>query len=79
MKMFSNMEKNVVNSATNYIIRGMRKGILVMMQYASRKLNSIDQFQYPRKFLKLIVEMYNDKEIGKSELLKSYINANRNW
>ena len=44
------------------------------MQDASRRLNKIDEFQYPREILKLSVEMYNGKEIGKRELLKSYMN-----
>ena len=44
------------------------------MQEASRKLNRIDEFQYPREILKLSVSMYNAKEIDKNELLKGYLN-----
>ena len=44
------------------------------MQDASRKLNRIDEFQYPREILKLSVSMYNAKEIDKRELLRSYLN-----
>ena len=44
------------------------------MQDASRKLNRIDEFQFPREILKLSVSMYNAKEIDKSELLRGYLN-----
>ena len=43
------------------------------MENASRKLDIIDEFQYPREILKLSVSMYNAKEMDKSELLESYM------
>jgi hypothetical protein len=51
-----------------------RRCLLLLMQDASRKLNRIDEFQFPREILKLSVSMYNAKEIDKSELLRGYLN-----
>ena len=53
--------------------RDRRKCLLLMMENASRKLDIIDEFQYPREILKLSVSMYNAKEMDKSELLESYM------
>ena len=44
------------------------------MQDASRRLNKIDEFQYPREILKLSVLQYNAKEIDETDLLISYLN-----
>jgi hypothetical protein len=41
----------------------------------TRKLNRIDEFQYPKEILKLDVLRYNAKEIDKLKLLKSYYNC----
>ena len=55
--------------------RGMRSSLLYLMQDASRKLNRIDEFQYPKEILKLDVLRYNAKEIEKNKLLQSYNNC----
>ena len=55
--------------------RSRRRTLLFMMQDASRKLNRIDEFQYPKEILKLDVLRYNAKEVGESELLHSYDNC----
>ena len=55
--------------------RSMRSSLLFVMQDASRKLNRIDEFQYPKEILKLNVVRYNAKEIDKLELLISYLNC----
>ena len=55
--------------------RGMRRQLLFFMQLASRKLNRIDEFQYPKEILKLDVLWYNAKEIDEFKLLRSYYNC----
>ena len=57
--------------------RGMRRQLLFFMQLASRELNRIDEFQYPKEILKLNVVRYNAKEIDILELLISYWNCIR--
>ena len=52
-----------------------RRHLLIWMQGASRKLNRIDEFQYPKEILKIDVVRYNSKEIDKLELLSSYWNC----
>jgi hypothetical protein len=59
--------------------RERRRKNLCKMQNASRKLNRIDEFQYPKEILKLDVLPYSAKEIDKRELLEFYQNTNRNW
>ena len=55
--------------------RGMRRQLLFFMQLASRELNRIDEFQYPKEILKLDVLRYNAKEIDEFKLLRSYYNC----
>ena len=53
--------------------RDMKWCTLFMMKNASRKLNRIDQFQYPKEALKINVLRYNAKEISETQLLYSYL------
>ena len=55
--------------------RVMRRSVLFLIQEASRKLNRIEEYQYPKEILKLDVERYNAKEMDKLELLSSYWNC----
>merc|ERR1712008_445176 len=52
-----------------------KRNVLFLMQEASRKLNRIEEYQYPKEILKLDVERYNAKEMDKLELLSSYWNC----
>ena len=53
--------------------RDMKWYTLFMMKNASRKLNRVDQFQYPKEALKINVLRYNAKEISETQLLYSYL------
>jgi len=55
--------------------RSSREYLLYMMQQASKKLNRIHEFKYPKEILKLNVERYNAKEIDNLQLLKTYDNC----